>query len=151
MTFSDSENDGWGVCTLRSKKKFGKTSFVTYEFDLPKSNFVLPLKLGQQIELCCLDNRGNVAKGDFYVYHPAANPSLGRFSIIAPNKSAMENEYEVGSEASNFVSVLYIESTFAKVQTCLAASFTFLCCSFACLPTIISLIHLFDTHHRFEC
>jgi hypothetical protein len=107
MTFSDAENDGWGVCTLRSKRKLGKTSFVQYDFDLPKSNLVLPLKLGQQCELCCLDNNGNVAKGDFYVYHSTVNPTLGRFSIVAPNKSAMENEYEVGADASNFVSYLH--------------------------------------------
>ena len=104
MTFADDENDGWGVCTLRSKRKLGKTSFVQYEFDLPKSNHVLPLKLGQQCELCCLDNKGNVAKGDFYVYHSAVNTILGRFSIVAPNKSSMENEYDVGPEAANFVS-----------------------------------------------
>ena len=104
MSFS-AENDGWGVCTLRSKRKLGKTSFVQYDFDLPQSNQVLPLKLGQQCELCCLDNNGNVAKGDFYVYHSSVNPTLGKFSIIAPNKSAMENEYDVGPDASNFVSV----------------------------------------------
>jgi hypothetical protein len=105
MTFSSSENDGWGVCTLRAKRRFGKTAFVQYDFDLPKSNLVLPLKLGQQCELCCLDNKGNVAKGDFFVYHPSMKPSLGKFTVIAPNKSSMENEYDVGPEVANFVSV----------------------------------------------
>jgi hypothetical protein len=105
MTFSSSENDGWGVCTLRAKRKFGKTAFVQYDFDLPKSNLVLPLKLGQQCELCCLDNKGNVAKGDFFVYHPSLKPTLGKFSVIAPNKSSMENEYDVGPEVANFVSI----------------------------------------------
>lgn len=118
MTFSDAENDGWGVCTLRSKRKLGKTSFVQYDFDLPKSNQVLPLKLGQQCELCCLDNNGNVAKGDFYVYHPSVNPTLGKFSIIAPNKSAMENEYDVGPDASNFVSTVYYASRRTYLTCC---------------------------------
>jgi hypothetical protein len=104
MSFSGT-NDGWGVCTLRSKRKLGKTNFVHYEFDLPQSNQVLPLKLGQKCELCCLDNKGNVAKGDFYAYHPTVNAVLGRFSIVAPNKSSMENEYDVGPDAANLVSI----------------------------------------------
>lgn len=104
MTFDDTENDGWGVCTLRSKKKLGRTSFVQYDFDLPKSNQVIPLKLGQQAALCCLDNSGSVAKGDFFIYHPQVNAMLGRFAIVAPNKGALDNEYDVGSDAANFVS-----------------------------------------------
>lgn len=105
MSFSDTENDGWGVCTLRSKRRLGKTSFVQYDFDLPKSNQILPLKLGQQASLCCLDNSGSVAKGDFYVYHPKANSRLGGFSIVAPNKSSTDNEYMLGYDAAHFVSV----------------------------------------------
>eukprot|EP00545_Synedropsis_sp_CCMP1620_P007339 CAMPEP_0119022186 /NCGR_PEP_ID=MMETSP1176-20130426/27454_1 /TAXON_ID=265551 /ORGANISM="Synedropsis recta cf, Strain CCMP1620" /LENGTH=419 /DNA_ID=CAMNT_0006976949 /DNA_START=149 /DNA_END=1408 /DNA_ORIENTATION=+ len=106
MSFDDTENDGWGVCTLRSKKRLGRTSFVQYEFDLPKSNQVLPLKLGQQAALCCLDNTGSVAKADFYVYHPQVNAMMGRFSIVAPNKGSLDNEYDVGGDAANFVRVL---------------------------------------------
>lgn len=106
MTFDDKDNDGWGVCTLRSKKRLGRTNFVQYDFDLPKPNQVLPLKLGQQAALCCLDNTGSVSKGDFYVYHPQTNPMLGRFAIVAPNKGGSDNEYDVGSDAANFVSLL---------------------------------------------
>jgi hypothetical protein len=36
-----------------------------YDFDLPEPDYVLPLDLGQQVSLCCLDNDNNVAKGDF--------------------------------------------------------------------------------------
>jgi hypothetical protein len=104
MSFDDKDNDGWGVCTLRSKKRLGRTNFVQYDFDLPKSNQVLPLKLGQQAALCCLDNTGSVSKGDFYLYHPQVNPMLGRFAIVAPNKGGADNEFDVGSDAANFVS-----------------------------------------------
>jgi hypothetical protein len=104
MEFSETENDGWGVCTLRSKRRLGKTSYVQYDFDLPHSNHVLPLRLGQRLSLCCLDNAGSVAKGDFYAYYPRVNSKLGSFSIVAPNKSLSENENEMGGEAAHFVS-----------------------------------------------
>jgi len=99
------ENEGWGVCTLRSKRRLGRSSFVQYEFDLPEPDWVLPLELGQLISVCCLDNHSNVAKGEFFPYKPDAKPRLGTFSILAPNRTPTENEFAIGDDAANFVSV----------------------------------------------
>ena len=108
MTFQSDETLGWGVCSLRSKKRLGKSSFVQYDFDLPKSSEFIQLDLGQQLSLCCLDNKQNVAKGDFYLYHGhRENSMLGTFSILAPNKTPADNAFEVGRDAANFVSLLF--------------------------------------------
>jgi hypothetical protein len=110
MTFSteDPKNVGWGVCSLRSKKRLGKSSFVQYDFDLPNPNEFIQLDLGQQLSLCCLDNKQNVAKGDFYLYHGhRENSMLGTFSILAPNRTPADNAYEMGKEAANFVSLVF--------------------------------------------
>lgn len=100
------DNEGWGVCTLRAKRRLGRSSFVQYEFDLPEPDYVLPLDLGQQISLCCLDNYNNVAKGEFFPYIPDSKTRLGTFSILAPNRTPTENEFAIGDDAANFVSVL---------------------------------------------
>lgn len=106
LTFDDSTNEGWGVCTLHSKRRLGKSSFIKYDFDLPRKDNVLPLQLGQQLSLCCLDSGRNVAKADFYPY-VQTTAKLGRFAILAPNYGTqMDNEYAVGSEAANFGRVL---------------------------------------------
>lgn len=108
MTFESDENVGWGVCSLRSKKRLGKSSFVQYDFDLPEPDKFIQLDLGQQLSLCCLDNKQNVAKGDFYLYHGhRENAILGTFSILAPNRTPADNAYEMGKEAANFVSSLF--------------------------------------------
>ena len=104
MTFDPEANEGWGVCTLRSKKRLGKTSFVQYDFDLPQSDAYIPLDLGQQLTLCCLDNTQTVTKGNFYLYHGDNTDKLGTFSILAPNKTPAENVYEVGRDTARFVS-----------------------------------------------
>ena len=105
MIFDPTDNDGWGVCTLRGKKKLGKTSFVQYDFDLPRSDYVLPLKLGQQVSLCCLDETGNVAKGNFYSYSSGAgNQKFGCFSILAPEKTPEDTQFSIGSDSAHFVS-----------------------------------------------
>jgi ferredoxin-NADP reductase len=110
MPFDEtSGSDGWGVSTLRSRKRFGKTNFIQLEFDLPEPDYVLPLELGQQISLCCLDNEGNVARGDFFPFSPTVNPKLGTFSILVPNKSPDENMVLMGLEASNFCRVVQQE------------------------------------------
>jgi hypothetical protein len=101
---STGDNEGWGVCTLRSKRRLGRTSFVQYEFDLPSPDYVLPLDLGQQISLCCLDNANKVAKGEFFPYNSEAKKRLGSFSILAPNRTPPENEFAIGDDAANFVS-----------------------------------------------
>ena len=104
------DNEGWGVCTLRSKRRLGRSSFVQYEFDLPESDFVLPLDLGQQISVCCLDNHSNVAKGEFFCYNPDSRTRLGTFSILAPNRTPTENEFAIGDDAANFVSEACVAS-----------------------------------------
>lgn len=98
------DNEGWGVCTLRSKRRLGRSSFVQYEFDLPASDYVLPLDLGQQLSLCCLDNSKKVAKAEFFPYNAEAKKRLGTFSILAPNRTPPENEFAIGDDAANFVS-----------------------------------------------
>lgn len=97
-------SQGWGVCTLRSKRRLGRTSYVQYEFDLPEPDYVLPLELGQEISLCCLDNENNVAKGEFFPYSTHSRPKPGTFSILVPNRSPHDMEYAIGDEAANFVS-----------------------------------------------
>lgn len=106
MPFDDTDGEGWGVCTLRSKRVLGKTSFIRYDFDLPHSDYVLPLELGQKIEMCCLDAEDNVAKGDFYVYQPDRKAQPGVFSVLAPNRSPQENSNVVGDATADLVSVL---------------------------------------------
>jgi hypothetical protein len=102
---SQNDNEGWGVCTLRAKRRLGRSSFVQYEFDLPEPDYFLPLDLGQQISLCCLDNGNSVAKGEFFPYNPGSKPRLGTFSILAPNRTPPENEFAIGDDAANFVSL----------------------------------------------
>jgi hypothetical protein len=118
MPFMDA-NEGWGVCTLASRKRLGKSSFVQYDFDLPQSDYVLPLDLGQQVSMCCLDNEGNVARGDFFPFAPNSNnhggkgsrkskkKTTGSFSILLPNhKSPDKNIFAMGLDASNFARVV---------------------------------------------
>lgn len=102
-------SDGWGVCTLTSKSKVGRSNFVKYDFSLPKANHILNLALGQQISLCCLDKSENVSKGDFYLF--SDRNQLGSFSILAHDvdtNSSQEKdiEVEVGKEVSHFSKVL---------------------------------------------
>lgn len=106
MKFDSPASEGWGVCTLRSKKRLGKTSFVQYDFDLPKSDEYIHLDLGQQLTLCCLDSDQSVAKGNFYLYHGELSNKLGTFSVLAPNRTPADNAYEVGQDTANFVSRL---------------------------------------------
>lgn len=101
---SGGDSEGWGVCTLRSKRRLGRSSFVQYEFDLPASDYTLPLDLGQQISLCCLDSASKVAKGEFFPYNADSKKRLGTFSILAPNRTPPENEFAIGDDAANFVS-----------------------------------------------
>lgn len=101
-----SGNEGWSVCTLRSKRRLGRSSFLQYEFDLPRVDYVLPLDLGQQVSLCCLDNSNNVAKGEFFTYNAEMKKRLGRFAILAPNRTPAENEFAIGDDAANFIRVL---------------------------------------------
>ena len=105
MPFDDS-SEGWGVSTLRSRKRLGKTNFIQYEFELPEPDYVLPLELGQQVSLCCLDNEGNVARGDFFPFSLAAKHKPGAFSILVPNKSPEENIVLMGLDAANFARVV---------------------------------------------
>jgi len=119
MEFSEEENDGWGVCTLRSKKGLGRTGFVQYDFDLPQPDNEIPLKLGQQISLCCLDQNDSVAKGDFYPYQPTVNKKLGTFSIITPNKPEEDNTLALGRDSAHFVSkcALCVGLLFTLIRT----------------------------------
>jgi hypothetical protein len=103
MPFHEAEGDGWGKCTLRSKKTVGRSgSFVQYDFDLPQKDFVLPLQLGQQLTLCCLDEDDTIAKGQFYIVNPRT--TKGSFSILTPNGNIEKITSLIGPDNANFVS-----------------------------------------------
>ena len=104
MPFEE-ENEGWSVCTLKSRKRLGKTQFMQFDFDLPRSEFTIPLDLGQQISLCCLDNEGNVARGSFFPFYTTSNPRPGSFSILVPNVDS-ELLFRIGLDNANFVRVI---------------------------------------------
>jgi hypothetical protein len=88
MPFDDSD-EGWGICTLRSKERYGSTSFHRYKFDLPKADYFLPLELGGTISLSCLDGDGNVAQAEFFPFQPKRKSKLGTFSILVPDPDSV--------------------------------------------------------------
>ena len=95
MTFENDEdgNVGWGVCTLSSKTKIGRSQFMQYEFDLPNEENILNLALGQKITLCCLDDEDRVAKKDYYMFSPKSKK--GSFSILTPSVDGTEDDNDV--------------------------------------------------------
>jgi len=115
MTFdeTDPETQGWGVCTLEGKKNIGRSRYVQYDFSLPREDNTLNLSLGQQLTLCCLDEKNNVSKGDFYLFSP--RNAKGRFSILTPEVKNEDKskelpinvELEIGKETGNFVSCVF--------------------------------------------
>eukprot|EP00956_Cyclotella_meneghiniana_P005328 scaffold6730_cov66-Cyclotella_meneghiniana.AAC.2 len=96
---------GWGKCTLRSKKTIG-AKFTVYEFALPKSEYTLPLGLGQQLDFCCLSTDDNVVTGSFYPYDTNNEPK-GVVNVVVPNKDAKGNSALVGPGTSKFIEVLH--------------------------------------------
>ena len=108
MPFED-ENEGWGICSLKARKRLGKTQFLQFDFELPKPEYTLPLDLGQQISLCCLDNDGNVARGSFFPFYKENSETPGSFSILAPNIEGVDSEesiFRMGLENANFIRVI---------------------------------------------
>mmetsp|Transcript_15583 Transcript_15583/g.20301 ORF Transcript_15583/g.20301 Transcript_15583/m.20301 type:complete len:492 (+) Transcript_15583:265-1740(+) len=109
MPFED-ENDGWGVCALKARKRLGKTNFMQFDFELPQPEYTVPLDLGQQLSLCCLDNDGNVARGSFFPFYKDVTNRPGSFSILAPNIDGMESSeqsiFRMGLENANFIRVM---------------------------------------------
>jgi len=105
MPFED-ENEGWGVCTLRARKRLGRTQFMQFDFDLPKPEYTVPLDLGQKLSLCCLDDDGNVARGSFFPFSMQSAAKPGSFSILAPNVDSEESIFRMGIENANFVRVI---------------------------------------------
>jgi len=121
---SDPITQGWGVCTLLSKKKVGRSRYMQYEFSLPYANNTLPLSLGQQITLSCLEADEKVVRGDFYLFSP--RNGQGRFSVLLPDISHIPDaskttgngggkldsqalatlEYELGKDSGDFVSIV---------------------------------------------
>ena len=106
MYFDAKSNEGWGVCTLVSKRRLGQTNFAQFDFELPDPDTYLDLELGQQVSLCGLDESNNVVRGDFFVYQPDRRSKPGSFSILVPNRSTDENKLLVGTETANLVQVL---------------------------------------------
>jgi len=99
MEFDGEEMDGWGVCTLSSREAVGRSQFVKYEFDLPRKDHTLDLLSGQQVELCYLDKRDHVAKGNYYLYSPPT--SKGSFSLILPKN---KRTYTTGADEEDKIS-----------------------------------------------
>jgi len=96
---------GWGKCTLKSKKKIGNT-FTVYEFALPRSDYTVPLALGQQIDFCCLGLEDNVVSGSFYPYD-MNDGERGVVRVVVPNQDAKGNAALVGLGSSKFIEVLH--------------------------------------------
>jgi len=96
MGFEGEGEDGWGVCTLASVHKLGRSQYTEYEFKLPRQDHVLQLALGQQLTLCCLDSADNVAKKNYYVYSKDSKKGKrkGQFSIVA-RKYVPEDKVEM--------------------------------------------------------
>jgi hypothetical protein len=103
---------GWGVCTLASKKQVGRSNFVRYDFELPKSENVLNLALGQKVALCCLDNRDRVAKKDYYLFSPKNNK--GSFSILSSMDGSEIDDAKLGKGEGSFVS----NESFSIIEYC---------------------------------
>eukprot|EP00804_Cyclotella_cryptica_P019588 CCRYP_014346-RA/>CCRYP_014346-RA protein AED:0.10 eAED:0.10 QI:378/1/1/1/1/1/3/200/449 len=96
---------GWGKCTLRSKRKIG-SKFTVYEFALPKSEYSLPLGLGQQLDFCCLSLDDDVVTGSFYPYE-MNDGERGVVRVVVPNRDAKGNAALVGLGSSKFIEVLH--------------------------------------------
>jgi len=110
-------DDGWGKSSFRSRKFVGKSAYIQYDFDLPDSEYTLPLQLGQKLTLCSLDENNRVQKGDFYVSSPRANK--GSFSLVAPLE---DMEEQIGKSNAKFVSIFqrhhgYIGNTDSQRET----------------------------------
>jgi len=91
------DKDGWGVCTLASKKQIG--IYMEYEFSLPEPNYLIPLDLGQQISMCCMDDKENVVQGSFYPF--GRKELIGGFNIVLPLE---DEKFQIGDERAAFVS-----------------------------------------------
>ena len=106
MTFDDDGADGWGVCSLANKETLGQSRFTKYDFNLPTKDHYLNLGLGQQVTLCCLDNKDRVAQDDFYLFSPTKE--LGKFSIVTPSSNdRFFNKKTTDTEGSFVSSFLY--------------------------------------------
>lgn len=113
MTFGN-DNDGnvsWGVCTLLSKKKMGRSKYMQYEFKLPSEENILNLALGQKVSLCCLDDEDRVAKKDYYLFSPKSKK--GSFSILASADGFEDDDVMLAKGEGDFVSAI-IFVVFAK-------------------------------------
>jgi NAD(P)H-flavin reductase len=108
MEFSPDNNEGWGICSLAKKQRLGKSNFVKFEFDLPDSDLVLPLNLGQQITMSCLDSGDTAVMGSFYPYVADDKVKTGKFSILVPNYAQQHKVIDMvgGEETANFVTAL---------------------------------------------
>jgi hypothetical protein len=94
------ENEGWGVCRLRSKRRYKEgTSFFRLDFDLPDSRYVLPLDLGEAVTVCCLNSRNEAVKADFYPFQLGQDAEPGRFSLLVPDPSLTYPSNAIGDDS----------------------------------------------------
>ena len=61
------------------------------------------LSLGQQLDLICVDDKGDITKGGFYQY--SARDQWGNFAILAPKYNKERVTYELGKKRAEFVSI----------------------------------------------
>lgn len=99
MPFDLEKDDGWGVCTLRSIKPFGKTSFYQCDFDLPESNYVLPLEMGQILTVCGLDRDDKAAQAEFYPFPLDRKSKAGSFSILVPDPDTVSMAFSTATDS----------------------------------------------------
>ena len=95
---------GYGTATFKSKELIGKSGYIRYNFSLEKKTDVTGCQMGQLLSICCLNLKGNICKGDFYIENKAvrrlrsSNSSSSRkeegcFSIIVPDVNREREEF----------------------------------------------------------
>jgi len=99
--------DGWGLCSLRDRRKL-EGGFVKYTFALPEKNNVLGTSYGQRVELCVL-HHGKVTRGRFY---PLDVDQRGVLEVLVREggNEKWEHEKEGDGEEKNIDGTLGLES-----------------------------------------
>ena len=81
----DEAQEGWGVATIRSKERFGRSGFVELDFELPDPSYFVPLDLGEPMTVCCLDPDDEPVQADFF---PLPG-DYGKVSLLVNSKPSL--------------------------------------------------------------
>jgi len=69
----------WGVCILAEREVLPGDLF-RYRFELESTNAILPLEMGQELQMCVVDSYDNVLKEPFF---PVSKPTArGYFDVV---------------------------------------------------------------------